>query len=115
MMMRIVSRSCLSTLARPKPGSLLADRGDRRSAAPEVHRRPSRHHIDGVMNVDLTDEAKLALVDLLRRTIEADHYPLSPRTQTLKAILAKLEPPPAGAGPIRIRPPNPRSTARRRA
>jgi hypothetical protein len=31
---------------------------------------------------------------LLSRTIDADHYPLSPRVHTLKAILAKLRPEP---------------------
>jgi hypothetical protein len=46
------------------------------------------------MILDLTDEEKLALAAELKRTIEADHYPLSPRVQTLKAILAKLEPAP---------------------
>jgi hypothetical protein len=44
------------------------------------------------MNLELSDEEELALGDLLKRTIEADHYPLSPRVLTLKAILAKLEP-----------------------
>jgi hypothetical protein len=31
----------------------------------------------------------------LRRTIDDDRYPLSPRVQTLKAILAKIQPEPA--------------------
>jgi hypothetical protein len=38
---------------------------------------------------------KLTLADLLKRTIEADHYPVLPRIRALKAILAKIEPPPA--------------------
>ena len=38
------------------------------------------------------DEEKLGLVDLLKRTIDEDRYPLSPRILTFKAILAKLEP-----------------------
>jgi hypothetical protein len=42
------------------------------------------------MNLDSSDEEKLALADLLKRTIEANHYPLSPRIRRLKAILAKL-------------------------
>jgi hypothetical protein len=44
------------------------------------------------MTLDLTDEEKLALAAELRRTINEDRYPLSPRIRTLKAILAKLKP-----------------------
>jgi hypothetical protein len=47
------------------------------------------------MTFDFIGEEKLALADLLKRTIEADHYSLPPRILTLKAILAKIEPPPA--------------------
>jgi hypothetical protein len=31
---------------------------------------------------------------LLRRTIDADHYPLSPRIRVLQSILDRIEPPP---------------------
>jgi hypothetical protein len=41
---------------------------------------------------DLTDEETDALVRLLRDTIDADHYPLSPRVQMWKDILAKIRP-----------------------
>jgi hypothetical protein len=44
------------------------------------------------MTLDLTDEEKLALIRLLRRTIDDERYPLSPRLAPLKAILAKLDP-----------------------
>jgi hypothetical protein len=44
------------------------------------------------MNLDLSDEEKRALADLLKRTIADDRYPLSPRIRTLEAILAKIEP-----------------------
>jgi len=47
------------------------------------------------MTLDLTDEEKLALAAELKRTINEDRYPLSPRIRTLKAILAKLKPAPA--------------------
>jgi hypothetical protein len=40
-----------------------------------------------------TDDGKSALVALLKRTIDADRYPFSPRICTLRGILAKLEPP----------------------
>jgi hypothetical protein len=65
---------------------------------------------------DLTDEETDALAKLLRRTIDNDPYPLSPRIQTLKAILAKIRPEPVHEP---LPPPNqyaPRhsTTARRR-
>ena len=47
------------------------------------------------MTPDLIDEETAALVRLLSDTINNDRYPLSPRIQTLKAILAKLRPEPA--------------------
>jgi hypothetical protein len=46
-------------------------------------------------HLDLTDEQETALVALLTRTIAGDHYPLSPRIQVLKGILANLRPEPA--------------------
>jgi hypothetical protein len=45
------------------------------------------------MNLDLTDDEIAALRDLLRRTIEGDRFPLSPRMRPLRAILAKIDPP----------------------
>jgi hypothetical protein len=47
------------------------------------------------MMLDLTDEETAALAGLLSRTIDNDRYPLSPRVQTLKAILGKIRPKPA--------------------
>ena len=46
------------------------------------------------MKPDLTDEETDALVRLLRDTIEADRYPLSPRVQMWKGLLAKIRPEP---------------------
>jgi hypothetical protein len=46
------------------------------------------------MMLDLTEEETDALAKLLSRTID-DRYPLSPRVQTLKGILAKIGPEPA--------------------
>src|SRR3979411_1650299 len=45
-----------------------------------------------VMMLDLTEEETDALARLLRRTIDDDRYPLSPRIQMLKALLAKIRP-----------------------
>ena len=42
--------------------------------------------------LDLTEEETAALARLLSRTIDDDRYPLSPRIQTLKAVLAKIRP-----------------------
>ena len=44
--------------------------------------------------LDLTDEETDALARLLSRTTDNDRYPLSPRVQTLRAILAKIRPEP---------------------
>jgi hypothetical protein len=47
------------------------------------------------MQLDLTDQEIAALARLLTNTIDADRYPLSPRIQTLKGLLAKIRPEPA--------------------
>jgi hypothetical protein len=44
------------------------------------------------MTLDLTDDDKAALIELLRDMIDRDRFPLSPRIQQLRAILAKLAP-----------------------
>jgi len=66
------------------------------------------------MQLDLTDAETLALLNLLTETIEGDRYPLSPRIQTLRAILAKFGPMgPAPRPPAR--PPTPEERDPRRA
>ena len=45
------------------------------------------------MTLDLTDEEAAALTKHLRQAIDDARYPLAPRLNPLKAILAKLEPP----------------------
>jgi hypothetical protein len=49
------------------------------------------------MKPDLTDEETDALARILRDTINADRYPLSPRVQMWKGILAKIRPEPPKA------------------
>ena len=44
------------------------------------------------MTLDLTDDEARALTKHLRQSIDYDPYPLAPRLDPLKAILAKLEP-----------------------
>lgn len=42
------------------------------------------------MTLDLTDDDKAVLAELLPDTIERDRFPLSPRVKRLRGILAKL-------------------------
>jgi hypothetical protein len=67
------------------------------------------------MTLDLSDPETDALATLLRRTIDDDRYPLSPRIQTLKAILGKIRPEPTREPlpPPKVYAP-PRATASRR-
>ena len=44
------------------------------------------------MTLDVTEDETAALARLLTNTIDADRYPLSPRIQLLKGILAKIRP-----------------------
>jgi hypothetical protein len=45
-------------------------------------------------NLELSQVEAEALVRELARIVEGDRYPLSPRIQTLRAILTKLRPEP---------------------
>jgi hypothetical protein len=67
------------------------------------------------MTLDLSDEETAALTRLLSNTIDADRYPLSPRIQTLKAILGKIRPEPVREPlpPLKVYAP-PRASAKRR-
>ena len=55
---------------------------------------------NSAMTPDLADDDKAILAALLRETIAADRFPLSPRVRSLKAILAKLDPPAPRSEPI---------------
>jgi hypothetical protein len=50
--------------------------------------------------MDLTDDDKAIIAELLREIIERDRFPLSPRIKSLRAILAKLAPPEPRAEPL---------------
>ncbi len=50
--------------------------------------------------LELSDEEHEALMSFLRRSIEADPYPLAPRLRPLKAILARLDPQPPATEPF---------------
>jgi hypothetical protein len=67
------------------------------------------------MTLDLSDTEADALATLLRRTIDDDRYPLSPRIQTLETILGKIRPEPVREPlPPRRHYAPPRATARKR-
>jgi hypothetical protein len=46
------------------------------------------------MDLELDDDQTTALIRELHEIVENDHYPLSPRICTLRAILSKLRPEP---------------------
>jgi hypothetical protein len=52
-------------------------------------------------NLELDDDEKAALVELLRAQIKNTRWRLAPRTKALRTILAKLEPPPSWPVPYR--------------
>jgi hypothetical protein len=68
------------------------------------------------MMLDLSNQETDALSGLLRRTIDDDRYPLSPRIQLLKAILVKIRPEPEHEPlpPLKHYEPPRATTARRR-
>jgi hypothetical protein len=45
------------------------------------------------MTLDLTDDEAAALTKHLRQALDNHRYPLAPRLNPLKSILAKLDPP----------------------
>jgi hypothetical protein len=57
-------------------------------------------HILGIMTLDLTDDETAALVAHLKHALEYDPFPLAPRLDPLKAILAKLESPVPQSEPL---------------
>ena len=44
------------------------------------------------MRFELTDEQAFVLLNLWTETIENDRYPLSPRIQTLREVVARFRP-----------------------
>ena len=61
---------------------------------------------------EFDDADKAILIELLRETIERDRFPLSPHIKSLKAILAKLNPPTPRPEPLPPpKPPGERSMA----
>jgi hypothetical protein len=61
------------------------------------------------MPLDLSDADRATLVALLKETIAADRFPLSPRIRGLRRILDKLEPPPTSETLPPPKPPGERS------
>jgi hypothetical protein len=46
------------------------------------------------MQIDLSEDESAALARLLRKAIDDDKHPLSPRIRMLQGILDKIDPPP---------------------
>jgi hypothetical protein len=66
--------------------------GDYKGGLP-ILARGDRDPISGAMqHLDLTDEEHAALLRLVRKALDTDRYPLSPRLYPLRSILEKLEP-----------------------
>ena len=57
-------------------------------------------YIPAMSEPNLTHDDKATPAGLLRATIAADRYPLSPRVRSLQAILDKLDPPAARPEPL---------------
>jgi hypothetical protein len=55
---------------------------------------------DGDNTLALTAEEREALIGLLRRALDEARYPFSQRYDSIKAILAKLDPPPPKPEPL---------------
>jgi len=72
--------------------------------------------------MDLTDAELAAIKKLIKRAIQEDRFPLSPRLDPLRAVLAKLNPAaaaalsrrptPKSAKPATTRPPAPKGRPR---
>lgn len=53
--------------------------------------------------LELTADERKALIVLLRQTLDYARFPLAPRLDPLKAILAKLEPPKSRYQPLLLK------------
>jgi hypothetical protein len=90
-----VERLSISPVSARMRGPPLPDQPHlRRERLPQGHRlgfalSPPRHHIRETMNVpDLTNEDRTDLARFLREAIDADRWPLSPRVQRPRELLA---------------------------
>jgi tellurite resistance protein len=61
------------------------------------HRLIAAHNDAVPATLELDDAEKTALIALLKQTIAVDPFPMSQRSRTFKAIIAKLEPTPRKA------------------
>ena len=64
-------------------------------------------------NIDLSDDEYAAVVAAVRKVLDLDKYPMSPRLGPLKGALAKLDPA-AAPLPVIKRPPLPEAPMRSR-
>jgi hypothetical protein len=62
--------------------------------------------------LDLTDDERAELIQVLRQIVDYDRFPLSPRVKALTAILERLAPKPGPPPPVK--PPGERTLAQQR-
>jgi hypothetical protein len=67
----------------------------------------------GMPTIDLTDDERAAVTAAVRRTLEADRFPLAPRLAPLRSALAKLDPAMAPRAAVPTRPPLPQAARTR--
>jgi len=85
------ARAVTSAATPPAHGAPSPPLSNTSAPVPDVPRLSDTQQPPRGIAFDLSDEEKLALAELLTRTIVHDRYPLSPRVRTLKDILAKLD------------------------
>jgi len=78
-----------------------------------VENQQQQHDIAGVPNIDLPEDEYADVVAAVRKVLDLDKYPMSPRVGPLKAALAKLDPA-AEPRPIIRRSPPPAAPIRSR-
>jgi hypothetical protein len=84
-----------SSLAQCRKGLLKPSLGPNpahRSECENVENQRLRHDIGDMPNIDLPEDEYAAVVAAVRKTIDQDKYPMSPRLAPSKAVLAKLDP-----------------------
>jgi hypothetical protein len=86
-----VNVSPILAILAPHPQQEVRVRGGAERCRPDSRSRPLRLIFRGMADLIAADKAILA--ELLRDTIAADRFPMSPRVKRLREILNKLDPP----------------------
>ena len=111
---RTANARCTMAHVLPSPNTRnRATPRDRWQACVNVEHQRLRHDIAGMPNIDLPDDEYAAVLAAVRKALDEDKYPMSPRLAPLKAALAKLDPV-AAPKPMIKRPPLPQAPTRSR-